>query len=360
MRVILLTYLLYFIPIRLNLLLQIICGSAQRCLYFDRMPDQEHQLAAVEDLVLSLATLPFIGCFGFGFLYDRKYTRAWQVYAWTARLPLIRRRWPIFRDIAALSATALVAFALEDGTNGLTIRGVFLWAVVACLACFHSVLFEYMAEKIFMGVIGTAWQYESKPRAQRPVIFGLRYGLAAYACNFQMSFVDAVIVLRLAKSLLIRKMPTALTVETSECIFCEFTGKWRLWTAIAAARLSMIAAAGMDDLCVDTIPLRELDVRNLLKLFATTTFGDVDGNLCYAGAPKHFVNMGLDLITLISVNVSIYSMMKAAEYLGRYLLKNRPGTNAIPGVTGPRVADFGPGALALIGWVLSFGVLLTA
>ena len=70
--------------------------------------------------------------------------------------------------------------------------------------------------------------------------------------------------------------------------------------------------------------------------------------------------MGLDLITLIFVNVSIYSMMKAAEYLGRYLLKNRPGENAIPGVTGPRVADFGPGALALIGWVVSFGVLLTA
>ena len=324
------------------------------------MPDHEHQLAAVEDLVLSLATLPFIGCFGFGFLFDKKFTRAWTTYPWTARLPLIRRRWPIFRDTSALSATALVALALEDGTNSLTIHGVFLWAVVACLSCFHSVLFEFMAEKIFMGVIGTAWQYESKPRAQRPVIFGLRYGLAAYACNFQMSFVDAVIVLRLAKSLLIRKMPTALTVEPTECFFCEFTSKWRIWATIAAARLSMIAAAGMEDLCGDTIQPHEPDFRKLsIIIMNTASFRGVDGTLCFAGAPSHFFSMGLDLITLVSVNVSIYGMMKAAEYLGRYLLKNRPGPNAIPGVTGPRVADFGPGALALIGWVVSFWVLLT-
>lgn len=265
----------------------------------------------------------------------------------------------MFRDTSALAATAMVALALEDGTNSLTIHGVFLWAIVACLSCFHSVLFEFMAEKIFMGVIGTAWQYESKPRAQRPVIFGLRYGLAAYACSFQMSFVDAVIVLRLAKSLLIRKMPTALTVEPTECFFCEFTCKWKIWATIAAARLSVIAAAGMDDFCADTIPLRELDFRKLLKLCATAQFRSVDGTLCFSGAPKHFLSMGLDLITLVSVNVSIYGMMKAAEYLGRYLLKNRPGPNAIPGVTGPRVADFGPGALALIGWVASFWVLLT-
>lgn len=310
------------------------------------MHDQVHQLAVIEDLILSLATLPIIGCFAFGFLFDMKFSRAWTTYLWTTRIPWNKKRWPIFRDTTAFTATALVAFALEDGTNGLnglTIKGIFHWWVVVTLTCFYAPIFEYISEGIFAAPNATS----VKPRAQRPVVFGLRYGFVAYVCNFQLSFIDAVILLRFAKSLLLKKLPNAFTVESTECFFCEFTDKWRLWAFIALFRLFTISvafgAADMQGICIGT---------HLLG---------VEGSVCLANAQRHFLNVCLNLILLVFANAYVYSNLKLGEYFGMYLYKPRDNT-PIPGVNRvrPKNADYGIGALTLIGWIASIGALLFA
>lgn len=312
------------------------------------MADQDHQLAVVEDLILSLAILPIIGGFAFGFLYDKKFSRAWTTYKWTVKIPWIDRRWPIFRDTTALAATAMVALALEDGTNSLTIHGVFLWAVVVTLTCFYAVVFDYISEMLFSNPSRRNSQSVVRPRAQRPVIFGLRYGIVAYACNFQLSFIDAIILVRLAKSLFIQKLPEVVTVESTECFFCEFTGKRKLWTSIAAFRLSMILAvagmAGMDGTCFDA-----------------QLWGTERPVICFDGPLKHFLNIFFDLITLVSTNVFISAMMKVAETFAKYLYKERnPSTAPWGNRNGPRNADYGLGALTFVGWVAAIGALFTA
>ena len=311
------------------------------------MANQDHQLAVIEDLILSLATLPIIGGFAFGFLYDKKFSRAWTTYKWTIKIPWVDRRWPIFRDTTALAATAMVALTLEDGTNSLTIHGVFLWAVAVTITCFYSVVFDYISEMMFFN--NSRRQSGVRPRAQRPVVFGLRYGIIAYACDFQLSFVDAVILVRLAKSLFIQKLPEVVTVELTECFFCEFTGKWKLWTSIAIFRLSMILAvagtAGMDGTC-----------------FEAQLWGIQSPSICFDGPPKHFLNIFFDLIILLSINVIVSATMKLAETFAKYLYKERNPTTSPWGgrSNGPRNADFGLGALTFVGWVVSIGALFMA
>ena len=313
------------------------------------MTDQDHQLAVVEDLVLSLATLPIIGGFAFGFLYDKKFSRAWTTYRWTVKIPFVDRRWPIFRDTTALAATAMVALTLEDGTSSLTVHGVFLWAVVVTLTCFYATIFDYISEIMFVNPARRIQLSRVRPRAQRPVVFGLRYGIIAYACNFQLSFIDAVILMRLVKSLFIQKLPEVVTVESTECFFCEFTGRWKFWTSIALFRLSMILAvvgkAGMDGTCFDA-----------------QLWGIQSPTVCFDGPVKHFLNVFFDLTILVSINVFVSAMMKLGATFAKYLYKERnPSTNpSWARINDPRNADYGLGALTFVGWVVSIGALLMA
>mmetsp|Transcript_26378 Transcript_26378/g.53570 ORF Transcript_26378/g.53570 Transcript_26378/m.53570 type:complete len:296 (-) Transcript_26378:127-1014(-) len=294
--------------------------------------EREDVELAIEDLLVLITMVPVLCLFALSFLFDN-FGRAWTCY----QLPRVKKKWPVFRDTAALAATALTFVAMEDGGSygRLSIRGLLLWMTVCFATICVPTALDLLIENIFAANSRRNATPEVKSKAQRVILFGLRYGFVGYCCLFRASFFDAIILLRFAKSLALQRMPAALTLEDTECFLCKVSGQRRLWSSIVAVRLAMLAAyinaAGMGDLCIDTTPLG---------------FG---GIVCFASAHTHGLNILCDLLTMVCTNLFFALLLHLGTSVGQYLWKNKD-IECAPGM----------GSFAVVLWMASIGFILNA
>ena len=285
---------------------------------------------AVEDLLISMTMIPALFLFAFSFLFDTKDARAWKVYI----VPGVAKGWPIFRDIAALAATSLTVLALEgSGSYGrLSLRGLVSWVTVSfATICFPTVL-DILTEKALSSTEQRPATRDIKPKAERVILFGLRYGFVGCSCLFRSSFFDAIVLLRFVKSFLVHQLPAAFTLDETECIFCEFTSKRKLWSSIVAVRVAMIAAivnvAGNKELCIDTAPL------------------GMGGILCFVSVQTHAINVFYDTLAMVTVNLFLFMILVSSKKVGDYLWKMKE--------------KHGIGSVTFLFWVATVAFILTS
>lgn len=119
---------------------------------------------------------------------------------------------PLIRDVAAVCITMIYFIAFEHFGF---VRGVIMWHAMAVSTLLYTSFIMVISDK----VSGSA---SPQPRTWSVIVFGLRYGLIASYCDFQVNspfacVLGVVVAMRLLK--LVMKIPEFVFCQSSECFF---------------------------------------------------------------------------------------------------------------------------------------------